>query len=495
MRRAWIRRLWLAAVPLVGVLSGIGVGQSLGAGAAAPADTLALVVNAGDADGMGASVTVFNTRTASIVTSILKGLELSGLAISPDANTAYVTAVNVGTTHANELIPIDLQSNPPVPRTPVTIPSSCAGPTDVAITPDGHKAFVLCITGLLPYDLTTSHPTQEPMITGSALGDTTGISFSPNGEILYAVFSNSSAALTSVLQPHRQTSSRASAGGATSDVSSGIIPIKLTTKPPTVENPVSVGDAAVRMAITPNGAEGYVTDIAGSAVYPVHLTTTPITVGAPARPVAHPLGIALTPDARTAYAVNNPSKQATPIDVTRSPPTPRSPIAVGSAPVNVAVTPDGAQSYVTNQASTAVPNEGSVSVIDTATNTVTKTIQMGENANQVAVEPDQAPVARFSVTAAPASHPTKFDASASSVRFGSITSYRWAFGDGTSATTNVPTTSHTYAAPGTYDASVTETDSAGTSTTVIFTGQAMLRHGGPQASTSHHVSVPKTPPA
>ena len=81
------------------------------------------------------------------------------------------------------------------------------------------------------------------------------------------------------------------------------------------------------------------------------------------------------------------------------------------------------------------------------------------------------------------------------MRFGTIVSYQWTFGDGTSSTTSTPTTSHTYAKAGSYTASVTETDSAGTSTKVIFTGQAMLRHGGPQATVSHPLTVPKAPPA
>jgi len=57
-------------------------------------------------------------------------------------------------------------------------------------------------------------------------------------------------------------------------------------------------------------------------------------------------------------------------------------IPVGSRPLGVAVTPDGGTVYVTNQGS------DSVSMISTATNTVTATIPVGREPYGVAVSPD-----------------------------------------------------------------------------------------------------------
>src|SRR5215472_14476590 len=58
-------------------------------------------------------------------------------------------------------------------------------------------------------------------------------------------------------------------------------------------------------------------------------------------------------------------------------------IDVGLAPAGVAVTPDGRKVYVANRAVS-----GTVSVIDAATNTVSATIAVGSNPVGVAIKPD-----------------------------------------------------------------------------------------------------------
>ena len=62
-------------------------------------------------------------------------------------------------------------------------------------------------------------------------------------------------------------------------------------------------------------------------------------------------------------------------------------ITVGVIPVGVAITPDGTQAYVANFGSHFV-SDGTVSVIDTATNTVVATIPVGANPFGVAITPD-----------------------------------------------------------------------------------------------------------
>jgi uncharacterized repeat protein (TIGR01451 family) len=111
----------------------------------------------------------------------------------------------------------------------------------------------------------------------------------------------------------------------------------------------------------------------------------------------------------------------------------------------------------------------------------------------VIVTPDQAPVAALAVTPGTVGTATSFDASASTVMYGTIASYHWDFGDGTSATTATSATTHVYAAGGTYPVTLTETSSNGTSLTKVYTGQTMLRNGGPSAQATGTVTIPTAP--
>ena len=118
----------------------------------------------------------------------------------------------------------------------------------------------------------------------------------------------------------------------------------------------------------------------------------------------------------------------------------------------------------------------------------------------VAITPDQAPVAHLAPVSGTAGTAVTLDASSSSVAYGSITNYAWTFGDGQTATSSQPTTTHTYAATGTYSVTVTETDAAGNSvppapfvsSTVNGPGTTPYLQANPAATTSTQVTI--TPP-
>jgi PKD repeat protein len=88
------------------------------------------------------------------------------------------------------------------------------------------------------------------------------------------------------------------------------------------------------------------------------------------------------------------------------------------------------------------------------------------------------PTASFtaSTTSAPAGTAVGFDGSGSSEPGGSIASYAWSFGDGSSGTG--PTTSHAYATAATYTVTLTVTDPAGQTAT---TSQQVKVSGVPKA--------------
>jgi PKD repeat protein len=67
--------------------------------------------------------------------------------------------------------------------------------------------------------------------------------------------------------------------------------------------------------------------------------------------------------------------------------------------------------------------------------------------------------------------------------------YHWEFGDGETTVSTVPTVEHTYAAGGSYPATLRVVDTNGVSTAVAYTGHGLLRRGGPSAVTTHPVTI------
>ena len=379
-----------------------------------------------------------------------------GVAISPDGRTGYVVSAG-----SHVLIPIDLSTGSPTVEAAVNLTAS-AGTVYIAISPDGRKAYVsdTAHNAVVPVDLTTS-----PVTVGTPIPVATaplGIAFTPDGSMAYV----------------------AGPGNGT------VTPITVASNTP--GTPISgVGTSPNQIAITPDGKTAYVTDNGSNNVYPIVLpagtVASPISVGTGVTP----LGIAIAPDGTKAYTANfGPASSfggtgdtVTPIDLSNN--TAETPITVGGGPWSIAVTPDSKTVYVGNS------NDNTVTPIDVATGIAGAAITGVGVPRSLAITPDQAPVANFAVTSASPGQPTTFDASSSTVRFGTIASYRWDFGDGSPAvTTATPTTSHVYAGSGSFTATVTETSSAGTSTGgEVYTGQTASRVGSPSAQATRSVII------
>jgi YVTN family beta-propeller protein len=88
-----------------------------------------------------------------------------------------------------------------------------------------------------------------------------------------------------------------------------------------------------------------------------------------------------------AYVTNETDGTVSVIDTGAAPPSVTATITVGSGPFGVAVTPDGTHAYVANTGTFSVTGT-TVSVIDTATNTVGATIPVGNTPKGVAITPD-----------------------------------------------------------------------------------------------------------
>ncbi|WP_293357315.1 YncE family protein [Mycolicibacterium sp.] len=179
----------------------------------------------------------------------------------------------------------------------------------------------------------------------------------------------------------------------------GTVSVIDTATNTTVGDPIPVGVLPGRVAISPDGRRLYVTNSAAHTpgvlgTVSVIDTATNTTVGDPIPVGVVPYGVAVSPDGGRVYVANNGEYElggATPVDGTVSVidtatnTTVGDPIPVGIAPFGpygVAVSPDGGRVYV-------VGRDNTVSVIDTATNTTVgdPIVLGGYNSKAVAVSP------------------------------------------------------------------------------------------------------------
>jgi YVTN family beta-propeller protein len=411
-----------------------GYGSPVAKAGAATAAWTAYVANTGSN-----TVTPIDTATGATGTPIAVGSGPSSIAITPDGKTAYV--VN---TDSDTVTPIATLTN--MPEAPIRVGSL---PEGIAIAPNGKTAYVTNAFSNTVTPINIPANTTQPSIPAGS--DPAGIAITPNGETAYVV----------------------DLGSTTSSV----ITIDLATRV-TGTTTIPVGDDAMNLAITPDGATLYVVNDRSQSVTPI-----PTATNVPGPPIAigvNVADIAISPDGATAYVTGFSPDDVTPIHVATN--TAGTPIAVSGGADGISFAPDGKTLYVASFTSTVTP-------IDTATNAPGTPITAGSETAGIVVTPDQAPVASFTASGSALGLATSFDASASTVAYGSIATYAWSFGDGSTITTTMPTTTHTYAAVGTYTAAVTETSSGGTSITTTYTGQTVSNNGGPSARASRVVTI------
>lgn len=108
---------------------------------------------------------------------------------------------------------------------------------------------------------------------------------------------------------------------------------------------------------------------------------------------------------------------------------------------------------------------------------------LNSNSSQsLAFVPSQGPAAKIAITGKGATR--TFSAEGTVDPDSAIGSYEWNFGDGATATTTTPTTTHKFTKPGLFSASVRATGSDGCGLSQIFTGRTTLCNPGTAASTT-----------
>jgi YVTN family beta-propeller protein len=387
------------------------------------------------------NVAVLDTQTNQFVGSpIPVGDGPYNIAITPDGKTAYEANGN-----DESISVIDLQTGQVV-GAPIELG---ADPFVIAISPDGKTAYVT--TGdaeVLILDTQTNQIVGSIPVAGENV-DLWGVAFTPDGKTAYVLDETSDVALTI------DTQSRQIVG-----------------------SPIPTGEEPINVVFTPDGKKAYIVNYESNDVSVIdtaarqNVATIPVGV--------EPWGIAITPDGKKAYATNEGDGTVTAID-TQTNQVIGSPIPVGESPFESAIAPDGKTLYVPNY------DSESISLIDTQTNTVKTTIEDLGGPWQIVVAPDQSPVPSFSTSQAPSGGPVAFSGLASSDPDGSIASFDWTFGDGTTAVNGGSAPSHEYATAGTYAAALSVTDNEGCSLSLVFTGRTAYCNGSTLAS--HTVTV------
>lgn len=359
-------------------------------------------------------------------------------------------------------------------------------PISVAITPNGKRAVVVNSEGESATVIETA--TRMPVETIPLSHKGNRVAISPDGTTAYVTDENDNE--VHVIDP--QTA-------------------KLVGSFP-------VGAEASEVALSPDGKLAYV-GVAPKDIVTVDTATEEV-VGEPIPVGGLPTSITFTPDGETAYITSEAVKAVSVIDTALAEVV--EVIRTAEVPDNVAVSPDGDHLYIANATA------GEVSVATTATNTmapkaipvpggvkelalgpdgktawvaggntvtpinlVTEKPQAAISTGEVSalvVTPDQSPTAAFVAPSdVTVGIPASFSGSASTDPDGSVASYAWAFGDGGTATGLSAT--HTFKAPGTYNAKLSVVDNEGCGNEEIFTGRTAYCSGNPGATVIHPVAV------
>ncbi len=404
--------------------------------------------------------------------------------------------------------------------TPVTgSPFATEGDLGVAASPDGRHLYVVGSAGVSAFDISATGAltpvTGSPFATGGSTPQE--VSAGPGGTRLYVP--NSGSDNVSVLSISATGALTPVAG---SPFAAGDFPVAAAASPdgkhlyvvgnagvsafdisatgaltPVTGSPFAAGAGPTAVATSPNGEHLYVANYSGSvSVYRISASGALSEVtGSPFATGTGPQALTVSPDGKHLYVPNGNSDDISTYEIASSGAPSEvegSPFATGSDPFGVAASPDGKHLYVPNY-------PGNVSAYDVSANGALAPVTgspfatggTGPDLQSVAITPNQPPVASFTRSPNPADLGTKvrLDASASTDPDGTVTTYDWDFGDGTTLPDGGSNPKHTYVRAGTYNATLTLTDNEGCSTTIVYTGQTTSCNGSAVAEQTKTVKV------
>jgi YVTN family beta-propeller protein len=381
---------------------------------------------------------------SNVANPIVVGNSPGSVAINPEGTMAYIT-VNSN----NSVVLIDIATNTVI-GSPIPVGSN---PQGIAVSPDGTMAYVANYGSntVTPIDLSTIPPTAGASIPVGL--NPLYITITTDGQKAYVV--NTTSGDVTVIDLVAQT------------------PLPAT---------IPIGARPVAATTAPNGTRVYVTQVNMNAVTEIDTVTNTVlrTISLTGPGVN---AVSITSNSNKFYVTNTFDSSITPFNLITNTAEPA--IAMDTRPDAIAITPDQMRAYIAHEQS------NNIVVVDlTATPPVrTLDIPVADRTGEIAITPDQAPFAYFTASLAAAGLSSTFDASNSLSPVGSIANYEWDFGDGTIVNTTAPVTSHIYATAGVYNVTLVVTNTAGTSTFQIFTGQTVRNNGGSNAIRTQTVNI------
>ena len=301
-----------------------------------------------------------------VTATVAVGTSPAGVAVSPDGGNLYVT-----NSTANTLSVINTSTNTLTATVPVG-----RGPVGVAVSPNGTVYTTNVLDGTVSVFSGGSGISQTISVPGCG-----GCNGGPGPEAV-TFSSNGRYAFVAKVPPNSSRYGTVSViDTLNSAVITGIAVGPVGTYPQAVAYSYTNTGERLYVANTgPTGSYGTVSVIGityNGSTSPILTSLATIRVGTLYN---FPVALTLSPDGSHVYVANNTDGTVSVISTATN--TVTASIATGSGPEQVAVSPDGSRLYVTNGGS------NTVSVINTATNTVMNTIQVGSLPEGIAISPD-----------------------------------------------------------------------------------------------------------